>query len=79
MITSKSRILTDTMSGAVRCIALNCLAQDVPGRWYLGVDTGLALQQDITIEDSSRGMTTSQTTQLCLRRLGLIRGDTQSG
>jgi opacity protein-like surface antigen len=32
----------------------NGRAQDLPGRWYLGLDGGLALQQNITIEDNSQ-------------------------
>ncbi len=34
-------------------IALNSLAQDQAGRWYLDLDAGVSLQQDIAIEDTS--------------------------
>jgi hypothetical protein len=50
MNTLKTKILTVGVAGGLMCMASNVLAQDVPGRWYLGLDTGLALQQDITIE-----------------------------
>jgi opacity protein-like surface antigen len=36
--------------GALICLTSNLVAQDSPGRWYLGLDTGVALQQDLTLE-----------------------------
>ena len=55
MNTLKSNILTLAMAGALMCVASNLLAQDEPGRWYLGLDAGLALQQDITLENTGGG------------------------
>jgi opacity protein-like surface antigen len=53
MNTLKGKTLTTSMAGALMCLAApNLLAQDVPGTWYLGLDTGVALQQDITLENS---------------------------
>ncbi len=54
MNNSKIRFLTLAPAGTLLCIASNLLAQDAPGRWYLGVDTGLALQPSLTIEDTSQ-------------------------
>ncbi len=50
MITSKNRILTLGMAGALLCLASNLPAQNVLGKWYLGLDAGLALQPDITLK-----------------------------
>ncbi len=36
-------------------MASNILAQDVPGRWFLNLDAGLALQQDIGVQDTGGG------------------------
>src|SRR5512140_1775719 len=36
--------------GALICLTSNLAAQDTPGSWYLGLDTGVALQQDLTLE-----------------------------
>jgi opacity protein-like surface antigen len=54
MNTPGTRILTAGMAGAWLCMASSLAAQDAPGRWYLDLDGGLALQQDITIEDTSQ-------------------------
>ncbi len=54
MNTPKTKILTVGVAGALMCLAAKLQAQDVPGRWYLGVDAGVALQQDLTIEDTSQ-------------------------
>ncbi len=50
MNTLKTNTLTMGMAGALMCLASNLPAQDVTGRWYLGLDAGLALQQDMTIQ-----------------------------
>lgn len=52
MNTPKSRILTLTLAIALMYTVPELLAQEAPGRWYLGLDAGLALQQDITIKDT---------------------------
>jgi opacity protein-like surface antigen len=54
MNTLRTKILFAGVAGVLICMASNLLAQDVPGGWYLGVDTGLALQQELTIEDTSQ-------------------------
>jgi hypothetical protein len=40
------------VAGVLTCTGFNLFAQDEPGRWYLGLDAGLALQQDITLENA---------------------------
>jgi opacity protein-like surface antigen len=55
MKTLKNKILTVSMATALMCTASNLLGQDLAGRWYLGLDAGVALQQDITIEDTGGG------------------------
>ncbi len=52
MNTLKAKILVLGITGALVSTASNLPAQDTPGRWYLGLDAGLALQQDITIQDT---------------------------
>ncbi len=50
MNTSKNSILIRSLCGVVMGIALNCLSEDLAGRWYLGLDAGVALQQDVGSE-----------------------------
>ncbi len=50
-----NRILTLGVAAPLLCMASNLAAQDLPGRWYLGLDAGLALQQDMTIKDTGGG------------------------
>lgn len=52
MNTLKRKILNLSMTAASICLASSLLAQDSPGRWYLGLDAGLALQQDLTVQDT---------------------------
>lgn len=46
----KNKILIGAMACLLLSTACNLLAQNEPGRWYLGLDAGLAVQQDVTLE-----------------------------
>lgn len=55
MNTLRTKIPIAALAGVLLCMASNILAQDVPGRWFLGLDAGLALQGDITVQDTGGG------------------------
>src|SRR5947207_2732887 len=52
MKTSKNKNLTVITIAALSCVTSVATAQDTPGRWYLGLDAGVAFQQDIAIKDT---------------------------
>ncbi len=47
----KNKFLTALVAGGLMCLASTAPAQNLAGRWYLGLDAGLALQQDITLDN----------------------------
>ncbi len=55
MNTLRTKIPIAAVAGVLLCMASNILAQDLPGRWFLGLDAGLALQQDMTVQDTGGG------------------------
>ncbi len=55
MNTPKRKILTVSIAGAVLCLACGTFGQDLAGRWYLGLDTGVAFQQDLHVENAGGG------------------------
>ena len=50
----KNKNVNVCIAGALMCTAWNLFSQELPGQWYLGLDTGAVLQQEITIQDGGK-------------------------
>ena len=54
MVISKRNIFASFLVSTLLCGVSNLPAEVIPGTWYLGLDAGLALQQDITLEHAGQ-------------------------